>query len=282
MSDDLTAQQPPATGETSTGAQALIRVRDVSKHYQTRDGDVYALAPTNVDIAEREFVSIVGPSGCGKSTLMMLMSGLVPASGGEIRIRDKRVTGPYTDLGVVFQQDLLMDWRTTLNNVLIQAEFRGVSKKSMELRARELLATVGLTGFEAKYPYELSGGMRQRVAICRALVHDPELLLMDEPFGALDALTREQLNLDLQEIWQQSRKTVVFITHSIGEAIFLSDRVLVFGPRPGRIVDDIEIDLPRPRRLADRSTKQFAAYTERIRTTFQNMGVIRERHAANG
>ena len=282
MSDDLTTQPPPAAaGGTATGAQVLIRVRDVSKRYRTRDGGVYALAPTNVDIAEREFVSIVGPSGCGKSTLMMLMSGLVNVTSGEIRIRDQRVTGPYTDLGIVFQQDLLMDWRTTLNNVLIQAEFRGVSKKSMELRARELLSTVGLSGFERKYPYELSGGMRQRVAICRALVHDPELLLMDEPFGALDALTREQLNLDLQEIWQQTRKTVVFITHSIGEAIFLSDRVLVFGPRPGRIVDDIEIDLPRPRRLADRSTKKFAEYTERIRTTFQSMGVIQERHAAD-
>jgi NitT/TauT family transport system ATP-binding protein len=280
VSEELTTHEP-ATAGAPREHPALIRVRDVSKRYRTRDGEVHALANTSLDIAEREFVSIVGPSGCGKSTLMMLMSGLVRATSGDIDIAGKRITKPYTDLGIVFQQDLLMDWRTTLNNVLIQAEFRGVSKKAMTARARELLATVGLSGFEAKYPYELSGGMRQRVAICRALVHDPQLLLMDEPFGALDALTREQLNLDLQDVWQETQKTVVFITHSIGEAIFLSDRVLVFGPRPGRIVDDIEIELPRPRRLADRSTKQFGEYTERIRGRFQSMGVIRERGVSN-
>jgi NitT/TauT family transport system ATP-binding protein len=259
------------------GASPLIEIRGASKRYNTRDGEVFALDETSIDIAEGEFVSIVGPSGCGKSTLLMLTSGLIRASSGEIRIGGTLVTKPYTDLGIVFQQDLLMDWRTTMNNVLIQAEFRGVPKKAMAARARELLASVGLGDFEAKYPYELSGGMRQRVAICRALVHDPRLLLMDEPFGALDALTREQLNLDLQNIWQEAQKTVLFITHSIGEAIFLSDRVLVFGPRPGRIVDELYIDLPRPRRLAARSTERFGEYTERIRSTFQSMGVIKEK-----
>jgi NitT/TauT family transport system ATP-binding protein len=257
-------------------APPLIEIRGVSKRYTTRDGEVFALDETSIDIAEGEFVSIVGPSGCGKSTLLMLTSGLIRASSGEIRIGGTPITKPYTDLGIVFQQDLLMDWRTTMNNVLIQAEFRGVPKKAMAARAHELLASVGLGDFEAKYPYELSGGMRQRVAICRALVHDPRLLLMDEPFGALDALTREQLNLDLQNIWQEAQKTVLFITHSIGEAIFLSDRVLVFGPRPGRIVDELYIDLPRPRRLAARSTERFGEYTERIRSTFQSMGVIKE------
>jgi NitT/TauT family transport system ATP-binding protein len=180
MSEELTTRQPPAsTAARSAQSQALIRVREVSKRYATRDGEVYALAKTGLDIADGEFVSIVGPSGCGKSTLMMLMSGLVPPTSGTIHIGGHNVTKPYTDLGIVFQQDLLMDWRTTLNNVLIQAEFRGVSKKAMTARARELLETVGLGGFESKYPYELSGGMRQRVAICRALVHDPQLLLMD-------------------------------------------------------------------------------------------------------
>ena len=276
MPEQLKTQDAAHDRKAGRGASPLIEIRGVSKRYNTRDGEVFALDETSIDIAEGEFVSIVGPSGCGKSTLLMLTSGLIRASSGEIRIGGTLVTKPYTDLGIVFQQDLLMDWRTTLNNVLIQAEFRGVPKKAMAARARELLASVGLGDFEAKYPYELSGGMRQRVAICRALVHDPRLLLMDEPFGALDALTREQLNLDLQNIWQEAQKTVLFITHSIGEAIFLSDRVLVFGPRPGRIVDELYIDLPRPRRLAARSTERFGEYTERIRSTFQSMGVIKE------
>ena len=259
----------------------LIRIEDVTKRYKARDGEVFALAETSLHIADGEFVSIVGPSGCGKSTLLMMTAGLLPVTSGEIHVGGTGVTRPYTDLGIVFQQDLLMDWRTTFNNVLLQAEFRGISKKQLAPRAHELLEQVGLADFEAKYPHELSGGMRQRVAICRALVHDPKLLLMDEPFGALDALTREQLNLDLQDIWYGTRKTVLFITHSIDEAIFLSDRVLVFGQRPGRIVDELHIDLPRPRRLATRLTDKFAEYTDRIHQTFRSMGVIREREQAD-
>jgi NitT/TauT family transport system ATP-binding protein len=281
MPEEVKREQPTLEPSHEHDPQ-LIEIREVTKNYRSRNGEVYALAPTSFDIAEGEFVSIVGPSGCGKSTLMMLVSGLVPATSGTIQIGGTAITKPYTDLGIVFQQDLLMEWRSTLNNVLIQAEFRGVPKKSLEPQARKLLAQVGLAGFEGKYPYELSGGMRQRAAICRALVHDPKLLLMDEPFGALDALTREQLNLDLQDMWHKSRKTVLFITHSIGEAIFLSDRVLVFGPRPGSIVDDITIDLPRPRRLSMRSGDQFGEYTERIRSTFQSMGVIKEHGAQDG
>jgi NitT/TauT family transport system ATP-binding protein len=266
-------------GEAAAPAESepLIRIQGVTKRYRARDGEVFALAETNLDIADGEFVSIVGPSGCGKSTLLMMTAGLLPASSGEIHIGSTRVTKPYTDLGIVFQQDLLMDWRSTLNNVLLQAEFRGIPKKQLAARAHDLLERVGLSEFEGKYPHELSGGMRQRVAICRALVHDPKLLLMDEPFGALDALTREQLNLDLQDIWYGTRKTVLFITHSIDEAIFLSDRVLVFGQRPGRIVDELHIDLPRPRRLATRLDEKFVEYNDRIHQTFRDMGVIRER-----
>jgi NitT/TauT family transport system ATP-binding protein len=271
------AQRVAPEGGPTASRQSLIEIEAVTKRYAARDGEVFALAETSLDIADGEFVSIVGPSGCGKSTLLMLVAGLLPVTSGRITIDGTHVTKPYTDLGIVFQQDLLMDWRSTMNNVLLQAEFRGIPKKQLAARAHELLDRVGLADFESKYPYELSGGMRQRVAICRALVHDPRLLLMDEPFGALDALTRDQLNLDLQDIWQESRKTVLFITHSISEAIFLSDRVLVFGPRPGRIVDELHIDLPRPRRLAARSSDRFGEYASRIRKTFQSMGVIKER-----
>src|SRR5262245_54396279 len=190
-----------------------------------------------------EFVSVVGPSGCGKSTLLLMVAGLIRITSGTITIGDIQVTKPYTDLGIVFQEPVLLDWRKVLGNVLIQAEIRkGMDKKRLRARAQELLDLVGLNGFEDRYPFELSGGMRQRVSICRALLHDPPLLLMDEPFGALDALTRDQLNLDLQSIWLGSEKTVMFVTHSISEAVFLSDRVAVFSPRPGRVVEMLDID----------------------------------------
>src|SRR3954452_8630660 len=234
-----------------------VMVDQVTKHYFTRDGTVHALSEVSFDLREREFLSIVGPSGCGKSTLLMLISGLLPLTGGEIRIAGDRVTRPYTDLGVVFQRDVLLNWRTVLDNVLLQVEMRRLKRKAYEGRARELLAQVGLTGFEKKYPNELSGGMRQRAAICRALVHDPPLLLMDEPFGALDALTRDQMQIDLQNIWQSSRKTVVFVTHSIDEAVFLSDRVIVMTPRPGRVREAIAVNLPRPRGLGARESPAF-------------------------
>jgi NitT/TauT family transport system ATP-binding protein len=177
----------------------------------------------------------------------------------------------------VFQEDLLMAWRRTLDNILIQGEFRHLNREHLTVRARELLAMVGLSGVEDKYPHELSGGMRQRVAICRALVHDPSILLMDEPFGALDAITRDQMNQELQRIWQQTGKTVLFITHSISEAIFLADRVLVLGARPGTIVDDIPVPVPRPRTLASKEAPEFVALTGRIRQTFEEMGVFRNR-----
>ncbi len=184
------------------------------------------------------------------------------------------MSGPYTNLGFAFQSDLLVDWRTVLGNVLLQCEMRGLPRRQHEARARELIASVGLKGFEDKRPFELSGGMRQRAALCRALLLDPPMLLMDEPFGALDALTREQMQVDLLAMWQRSRKTVLFVTHSIAEAVFLSDRVLVMTPRPGKVREIIDIALPRPRDLEIRDTAEFGHYVHRIRLLFQDMGVI--------
>ena len=253
-----------------------ISVEQVSKRYDSRAGTVDALDPISFDIAENEFVSIVGPSGCGKSTLLMIISGLLPSSAGTVRIKSAVVDAPYTKLGFVFQQDVLLDWRNVLQNVLLQAQIRRLDKTFATARAKELLQLVGLDGFETRYPYELSGGMRQRVAICRALLHDPDLLLMDEPFGALDAIARDQLNEDLLRYRDRARKTIVFVTHSIQEAVFLSDRILVMSPRPGRIEEIVAIDLPRPRRLAIRETPEFGAHVGRIIRTFERVGVFRK------
>jgi NitT/TauT family transport system ATP-binding protein len=253
----------------------MIVLRDVDKTYRTRDGLVPALRGVSLDVADGEFVSIVGPSGCGKSTLMMIVAGLTPADrGGAVEVRGKRVVGPHTDLGIVFQDPILLDWRTVLDNVLLQAEIRRLDVRSQRARALELLQMVGLAGFEQKRPFELSGGMRQRTSICRALVHDPPLLLMDEPFGALDALTREQMAVDIQRIWMATRKTVLFITHSIAEAVLLSDRVVVMSPRPGRIEEILPIELPRPRRLDESGAQDYARYTTRIREIFRAQGVL--------
>lgn len=257
------------------GATPLIRFSNVSKFFGEGDKRVHTVDQVSFTAHRGEFVAILGPSGCGKSTTIMLASGLIPASAGSIEIDGRRIERPYTDLGIVFQQDLLMDWRRVLGNVLVQLEFRGLRARDFEPRAIELLKLVGLAGFEDKYPYELSGGMRQRVSICRALVHDPELLLMDEPFGALDALTRDQMNLDLQRIWQEHRKTVLFVTHSVTEAVFLADRVFVMAPRPTRILKEITIGLPRPRDLDMREAPEFAAYVHKITHLFYQMGILR-------
>jgi len=257
------------------GVAPLIRFSNISKFFGEGDRRLHAVDQVSFTAHRGEFVAILGPSGCGKSTMMMLASGLIPASAGSIEIDGRRIERPYTNLGIVFQQDLLMDWRRVLGNVLVQAEFRGLRARDFESRAIELLKLVGLADFKDKYPYELSGGMRQRVSICRALVHDPELLLMDEPFGALDALTRDQMNLDLQRIWQENRKTVLFVTHSIAEAVFLADRVLVMAPRPTRILEEITIDLPRPRDLDIREAADFAAYVHKITHLFYQMGILR-------
>jgi NitT/TauT family transport system ATP-binding protein len=258
------------------GGGKLVEVSGVSRRFRTPDGDLLALDAVSFDLHHGEFLSIVGPSGCGKSTLVMLVAGLLPATAGVLSVGGQLVDRPQTNLGIVFQSPVLLAWRSALDNVLLQLEMRGEPAAAHRERARELLASVGLAGFENRYPHELSGGMRQRVSICRALVHDPPLLLMDEPFGALDALTRDQLTLDIQRICAGGGKTVLFITHSITEAVFLSDRVLVMTPRPGRIDAVIDVDLPRPRRLAVREDPRFAAYTRRIHDRFMAHGVLRD------
>jgi NitT/TauT family transport system ATP-binding protein len=242
-----------------------VRLTGIGKTYSRDASTFVALDGIDLEIGRSEFVSIIGPSGCGKSTLLMIMAGLVPTTQGTVTIGGAPVVGPVTDVGIVFQRDLLFDWRTVLGNVMLQAEVRGLDLDASRDRAMRLLARAGLAGFEHRHPWELSGGMRQRAAICRALLHDAALLLLDEPFGALDALTRDQMNLDLQDIWSEQRKTAVLVTHSIGEAVFLSDRVFVMGSRPGRIVDTLRIDLPRPRTVQMRETEAFGRYQRLLR-----------------
>ena len=230
----------------------------------------------SLSIASGEFVSIVGPSGCGKSTLLEMIAGLFPPSEGGIAVMDAPVTGPVHGLGIGFQQHLLLPWRTVLQNVLLQVEVRRLDKSKYLERARTLLDKVGLTDFADRFPDELSGGMNQRAAICRALIHDPPLLLMDEPFGALDALTRDQMALDFHQLSREEGKTVLFVTHSISEAVFLSNRVVVMSPRPGRIEAVIRIELGRERHLDLREMPEFARYNRQIRELFQTIGVLRE------
>jgi NitT/TauT family transport system ATP-binding protein len=253
--------------------QAYIRLENLGKVYDTEKGPVEACAEVNLEIRESEFVAIVGPSGCGKTTIMKMVAGLVPYTSGTITVGGKRVDRPQTDVGIVFQEPVLLDWRDVLANVMLQVDIRRLERAKYEPVARHLLEATGLTGFEDRRPYELSGGMRQRVSICRALVHDPPLLLMDEPFGALDALTREQISMDIQRVWMEKRKTALHITHSIPEAVLLADRVVVMSPRPGRIVEIIDIDLPRPRRL-DKLPPLFNEYSGRIRDIFKAKGVL--------
>ncbi|SLN56438.1 ABC transporter ATP-binding protein [Roseisalinus antarcticus] len=248
----------------------------VTKVFDGRQGRVQALEPIDLDIRPGEFVSILGPSGCGKSTLMMLLAGLIPMTAGEIRVEGDKVDGPTPDSGIVFQRDVLLDWRSALQNVLIQAELRKSDMTKARARATELLSMVSLDDFHDAYPKELSGGMRQRVSICRALLHRPRLLLMDEPFGALDAMTRDQLQIDLLRLCRDDKMTVFFITHSITEAIFLSDRIVVMTPRPGRVEQIVDIDLPRPRRLAMREDPKFIEYTHQLTGIFKSLGVFRE------
>jgi NitT/TauT family transport system ATP-binding protein len=252
-----------------------VTFEEVGLTYTTARGPVQALAGITLTIPRGHFVSIVGPSGCGKSSLLMLTAGLRACTEGRVLIDAVPVSGPQSDTGIVFQSDTLLDWRTALDNVLLQIELRRLRKAEYQQRALDLLRSVGLGGFEQRHPYELSGGMRQRIAICRALIHDPGLLLMDEPFGALDALTRDQMMCDLQALWLDQRKTVLFITHSIPEAIFLSDRVVVMSPRPGRIDDIIDVKLPRPRELHMTTEPDFNAYVQGIRQIFERRGVLR-------
>ena len=256
------------------GNHAAVQISGIEKTFLSARGAIHALAETSLTIGQGEFVSIVGPSGCGKSTLLSLIAGLDAPSAGKILIEGQEVRGTHDSLGVVFQRDLLLDWRTVMDNVLLQVEMRGLAPKAHAATAKQLLDMVGLQEFHGRYPRELSGGMRQRVAICRALVHNPLLLLMDEPFGALDAISRDRLNVDLGRICSETKKTVIFITHSIAEAVFLGDRVVVMSSRPGRVVADMNIEVPHPRDLSFRETSQFAGYVREVRQIFEAEGVL--------
>jgi NitT/TauT family transport system ATP-binding protein len=265
-----------ATVTTSPEPKGVdVRLNDLTKIYEMRDGnELRALDPVTVEIAAGQFVAIVGPSGCGKSTLLSLIAGISPRTSGSIRIDGEEVRRPHSKVGVVFQTDLLLYWRTVVDNILLPIEIKGCSRKGHMVRVDDLLTSVGLAGFGQKFPSELSGGMRQRVAICRALVQEPGLLLMDEPFGALDALTREQMIADLQTMWLNMKNTVIFITHSIEEAVFLADRVLVMSPRPGRIDLDLRIQINRPRSWKSRVEPKFVEYMTQIREIFEARGVL--------
>jgi NitT/TauT family transport system ATP-binding protein len=256
-----------------------IVIENISKTYASPSGDVLALTGVSLNIKHGEFISLLGPSGCGKTTLLKLVAGLDVVTAGAVSIAGEAINGPPNGLGMVFQKDVLLDWRTVLDNVMLPVEMQNLDKSKHLDRAKYLLKLFGLGDFLHKRPWELSGGMRQRVAIGRALVTDPSLLLMDEPFGALDALTRDELNLELQHIWMRSRKTIIFVTHSIAEAILLSDRVCVMAARPGRIVEILEIDFPRPRTLAAREDLQFSAYTRHVRHIFEKHGVFQHEKA---
>lgn len=256
----------------SIGKRPMITIKQLDKVFTTvRDERINALSDINLSVADGEFVTIVGPSGCGKSTLLKILAGLIPSTGGLVSVADQPVAAPRRDIGIVFQNAVLFPWRTILDNVLLPAEVQGSDMKQARSRAFELLEMVGLKGFEGKYPSELSGGMQQRAAITRALVCNPSILLMDEPFGALDAMTREQMNLDLQRIWRESGKTIILITHSIPEAVFLGDRVVVMSPRPGRISEIITIDTARPRGLDVMGEPEFGRQTSYIRKLFYRM-----------
>jgi NitT/TauT family transport system ATP-binding protein len=244
----------------------VIRLDHVGKTYRTRRGDlVHALEDIDLEVGNAEFVTLVGASGCGKSTLLKLVAGLTPPTRGSVRIRDAIVREPFPDVGFVFQQPVLLPWRSVLDNVLFSVEMLGLDPRQYRKPAEDLLELTGLAGFEAKYPRELSGGMQQRVAICRALLPDPSLLLMDEPFGALDAMTREEMSLELLRIWDERRTTILFVTHSIPEAILLADRVVIMTPRPGRIARVLDVDLPRPRTMDLEFDSRFKAASDTVR-----------------
>jgi NitT/TauT family transport system ATP-binding protein len=261
-------------------AEAHISLSGVGKTFVRGVQKTVALKEVELGIGKGEFVAVVGPSGCGKSTLLRLVSGLSMPSEGSVKILREQVAGPRPDTGIVFQKPTLVEWRDILGNVLLQLELRGLTAKEDRARAEFLLGAVGLKGFMHRYPHELSGGMQQRAAIARGLVHRPSILLMDEPFGALDALTREQMRLDLEGLWMRERMTVFFITHSIDEAVLLADRVVVMTPRPGSIDSVFEVGLSRPRGLSARNDPIFTSLVDRITKIFLARGVLDEHRSS--
>jgi NitT/TauT family transport system ATP-binding protein len=264
-----------STPQSLHHAASVIELIGVSKTFTTASGErVRALDNTNLAVKPGEFITVVGASGCGKTTLLRLIAGLERATLGTIKVNGAPQLGPSEQIGIVFQDPTLLPWRTVMENVMLPVQVLKLDARTFRARAVALLQTVGLEDFQNKYPHELSGGMRQRVAIARALVHDPAMLLMDEPFGALDALTRDQLNLELLDIWSTTKKTIFLITHSITESVFLADRVIVMSPRPGRVVEEIAVNLPRPRDLEMINSEMFGSHVRRIRNRLS--GEIRD------
>src|SRR6516165_4060507 len=246
-------------------AMSKIHIEGLHKTYASSHGRVTALKEVNLSIKQNEFVTLVGPSGCGKSTLLKLIGALIRPSRGTLLFDGTALVRPTRDVGIVFQEPVLLAWRTVLDNVLLPAEIIGLDKASSRARALQLIDLVGLAGFEQRFPRELSGGMQQRVSLCRALIHDPSVLLMDEPFAALDAMTREELGFELMRIWSADKKTVIFVTHNITEAILLADRVVAMTARPGRVARIVDIDLARPRTIDMEFTQRFKDYSDQIR-----------------
>lgn len=262
---DAVPPGPNLVALAASEAGAIITVEGVSKTFRTPTGTLRALENISLDVRPGEFISFIGRSGCGKTTLLNVIGGLIRPSAGQVNLDGRAVSRPSRDVGFVFQQPVMLRWRTVMENLLLPIEIFGLRKAEYVSRARELLGSMGLAGFESSYPHQLSGGMSQRVAIARSLLYDPKVLLMDEPFGALDALTREQMNVELLRIWQVSQKTVAFVTHDIAEAIFLSDRVVLMARRPGRIRRIVEIDLPRPRTVETTYLPRFAELRRELR-----------------
>ena len=252
--------------------QPQLQIDALTVTYQTRRGELNAVADLSLDVGRKEFVAVLGPSGCGKSTLLKIVSGLLKPSGGRAFLDGSEITGPRPDVGIVFQQPVLLPWKTILDNVLVPIRALQRSEADYRDTALSLLKLVGLEKFAQHYPRELSGGMQQRVGIARGLIHNPRLLLMDEPFAALDAMTREQMSEELQSIWMETDKAVLFITHSISEAVFLADRVIVLSPRPAKVVDNVLIDLPRPRQSNIASNPRFGELCAHLKSHFANDG----------
>lgn len=245
--------------------QSFLDISSLNKTYATRRGSIHALEDIQLSVETNEFTAIVGPSGCGKTTLLKIIAGLVEPTSGSVSVDGREVQGPSADTGIAFQTSLLLPWRSVLDNVLLPIDMSGRDRSRFRDRALALLEVVGLSEFATRHPYELSGGMQQRASIARSLISDPRLLLLDEPFGALDALLREQLNVELQRIWMSDPKTVLLITHSINEAVFLADRVVTMSPRPGRISSVVDVNIPRPRELSVMSSPEFAGIAGQIR-----------------
>lgn len=253
---------------------AKIVIDDATKYYQTKTGQTHALEKFSATVQEGELVCLLGPSGCGKTTLLWAMSGLHPLTSGQVLLDGKAVRGPRPEIGMVFQDANLLPWRTLIQNIYFPFEIKGLNPKDSRDHVQHLLETVGLAGFENKYPRELSGGMQQRASIVRCLSFDPAVLLMDEPFGALDAFTRDEMNLLLLKLWSENKKTITFVTHSIAEALFLADRILIMTPRPGRLAMEFPVELPRPRTLDMQTTTYFVESVKRIKDVIHGGAIV--------